>query len=441
MSPRSHRQSRLLITLVVAILLTAGSVLAIQIAKGYRPNLKQLELHGMGLLSATSYPKSAQVFVNDRLTTVTDDTLYLNPGIYQIKMFKNGFSPWVKTIPIKAEIVSLTDSRLFPSIPSSTPITFNLVDKALPSPDGNKILYFLNGASFENENGLFVLSLNNQLLGNQTSQVADITAIDYAKTDFMWSPDSSQILAITHDDKKILSAKILNPKIINTNKNLTDQTIRLANILNQYQDQLIKINQNHLSQFPDFMVQVASTSAFNVYFSPDGEKMFYTPTTNLKLPENEIAKTLTTINPSAETRDLQKNKTYLFDRREGTNYLLSVATYDEKSALPLLLAKYTISNVKSQIDPLLSQFSLLKGQLSPLSTQNLSWFPDSNHLIVKSDSGANIMEYDGQNNVAITSGTLKDKFAVASPDGNRLIILSNLNQKPTTFNLISLDLK
>ena len=93
MSPRSHRQSRLLITLVVAILLTLGSILAIQIAKGYRPNLKQMELRGMGLLSATSYPKSAQVFVNDRLTTVTDDTLYLNPGNYQIKILKNGFIP------------------------------------------------------------------------------------------------------------------------------------------------------------------------------------------------------------------------------------------------------------------------------------------------------------------------------------------------------------
>ena len=264
----------------------------------------------------------------------------------------------------------------------------------------------------------------------------------------MWSPDGSQILAITHDGKKIISAKTLNPKILNTTKNLTDQTIRLTNIFDQYQDQLIKINQNHLSQFPDFIVQIASTSANNVYFSPDGEKMFYTLTTDVKLPENLTAKNLTTINPTIESRDLQKAKTYLFDRNEGTNYLLTSATYDEKSALPLLLTKCSMSNVQcqmsnmpSKIDPLLTQFYLLKGQLSPLATQNLSWFPDSNHLIIRSDTGVNIMDYDGQNNVAITSGSLKDKFAAASPDGNRLIILSNLNQKPTIFNLISLDLK
>lgn len=426
MSPRSHRQSRLLITLTVAILLTAGSVLAIQIAKGYRPNLKQMQLHGMGLLSATSYPKSAQVFVDDRLTTVTDDTLYLNPGVYQIKMLKNGFSTWTKTIPIKTEIVSLTESRLFPSIPSSTPLTYNYVDKAIPSPDGTKILYRLSGASFEIENGLFILSLNNQLLGNQIFQVADVSAFDYEKTDFIWSPDGSQILAITHDGKKILSAKTLNPKILNTSKNLTDQTIRLQSILDQYQDQLIKIDQNHLSQFPDFLVKIASGSATNVYFSPDGEKVFYTSSNDVKLPENDIAKKLTNINSTPESRELQKGKTYLFDRKEGTNYLITAA----KSEI-----------FQSKTDPLLSQFILIKNQLSPLSTQNLSWYPDSNHLIIRSDNGVNIMDYDGQNNVAITSGALKDKFAFASPDGNRLIILSNLNQKSTTFNLISLDLK
>jgi len=431
MYPRSHRQSRLLITLAVAILLTAGSITAIQIAKGYRPNLKQMQLRGMGLLSATSYPKSAQVFVDDRLTTVTDDTLYLNPGVYQIKMLKNGFSPWIKTIPIKTEIVSLTESRLFPSIPSSTPLTFNFVDKAIPSPDGTKILYHLSGASFETENGLFILSLNNQILGNQIFQVADVGAFNYDKTDFIWSPDGSQILAITNDGKKVLSAKTLNPKILNTSKNLTDQTIRLQGILDQYQDQIVKINQNHLSQFPDFLVKIASASATNIYFSPDGEKVFYTASTDIKLPENQTAKDLTNINSTPETRALQKGQTYLFDRKEGTNYLLTVASNN----LPETPSK------TDKVDPLFAKFKSLKGQLSPLTTQNLSWYPDSNHLIVRSDNGVNIIDYDGQNNVAITSGLLKDKFAFASPDGNRLIILSNLNQKPTTFNLISLDLK
>ena len=64
------KRTRLLITLSVLILLISGTVLAIQIAKGYRPNLKKMSLNGMGLLSTSSYPKSAQVFVNDRLTTV-----------------------------------------------------------------------------------------------------------------------------------------------------------------------------------------------------------------------------------------------------------------------------------------------------------------------------------------------------------------------------------
>jgi len=54
---------------------------------------------------------------------------------------------------------------------------------------------------------------------------------------------------------------------------------------------------------------------------------------------------------------------------------------------------------------------------------------------------AAIVEYDGANLTQITSAELQGGFATTSPDGNRLIILSNFNQKPDIFNLLSLDLK
>ena len=425
--PYSNQRSRFFITLTVGIILTLGSVLAIQIAKGYRPNLKQMSLNGMGLLSSTSYPKSAQVFVNDRLSSVTDDTLYLNPGTYQVKIIKNGYNTWSKTIPVKAEIVSITDARLFPAIPSSNPLTFYKIDSPLISPDGSKIIYLQTNSPFDTDNGLYVMSFSNTIIGDQVTQVSDLASFDYSKTEFLWSPDSSQILALSNDGKKVISARLLNPKILNTTKNLVDQTIRLPLILNQWRDQVDKIHQNRIKDFPDFITKIASSSSAFTYFSPDTEKILYSPTIDQELPDNDIGKNLLYLNPTKQARSLNKGKTYIFDRKEVTNYLIDVDN--------------PINQPKTKTDEQLTQFYLLKRLLDPISTQNLSWFSDSNHILIRSDSGVNVIDYDGLNNVSLTSSILKNRFALSTPDGNRLIVLSNLNQKTDLYNLISLNLK
>lgn len=425
--PYSNRRSRFFITLIVGIILTGGSILAIQIAKGYRPNIKQMSLKGMGLLSSTSFPKSAQVFVDDRLSSVTDDTLYLNPGTYQVKIIKNGYNTWSKTIPVKAEIVSITDARLFPSIPSSNPLTFYKIDSPLISPDGTKIIYLQTGSPFETDNGLYVMSFSSTIIGNQITQISDLASFDYSKTEFLWSPDSSQLLALTNDGKKVISARLLNPKTLNNTKNLVDQTIRLPLILSQWQEQVDKIRQNRIKDFPEFVSKIASGGANFAYFSPDNEKLLYSPTSDITLPTNEIGNSLLYINPTAETRNLTKGKSYVYDRKEGTNFLVNVDN--------------PITPIKNKIDEQLISFYILKRQLDPISTQSLSWFSDSNHILIRSDNGVSVADYDGLNNVSITSSIIKNRFALSTPDGSKLIVLSNLNQKTDLYNLISLNLK
>ncbi len=448
------KRLRLAATIFVTVILIFGTIVAIKFAQGYRPNFTKLGVEGTGLLSTTSYPKSAQVYINDRLTTTTDDTLNLVPGQYQIKIVKTGFSTWTKTIPIAEQLVTLTDARLFPSIPSLIPFTFYQVTNPLVSPDGNKIVYVLTGSPFSQDNGLYVLSLGNNLLGNQITQIDDQSRQDYTKAELIWSPDNSQILAIFHDGNKIQSSHLLNARGSNQSRNIIDTTAKLPQILNQYQDQVIKINQSLLSRLPDFMVKIASQSATNVYFSPDHEKMLYTSTSNVSLPENAIGKSLPNINSTKETRDLVTGKTYVFDTKEDTNYLISQAQYDPETAKPFLVSPAQVKptptptpspKAKKPIappaDPLLAQITLLKAQTEPRVTQNLSWYPTNRHLVISGKDGVAIIEYDGNNLTAITSAQLSNGFSVASPDGNRLIILSNLNQKPDVFNLFSLDLK
>ncbi len=449
----SIKRSRLLITIFVSLFLIGGTLLAIQIAKGYRPSLSKMSLNGTGLLSTTSYPKNAQVFINDRLTTVTDDTLNLTPSDYNIKIIKTGFHPWTKTIPIKSELVSTTDARLFPAIPSSTPLTFYQVSRPLISPDGNRLVYVLTNSPFAEDNGVYVLSLaNNMILGNQIIQIADLNTYDYTKAELVWSPDGTQLLAVFHDGKRISASHLLNSRVMTQAKNLVDTTIRLPLLLSQWQEQLGTINKNNLARLPELMVKIATESAVNVYFSGDREKLLYTMKTDLDLPDNLIGKIIPSINPSIQSRKLTAGKTYVYDLKEDSNYLISEANYNPETeqslitdgALPVLLTKpenKTKTIPETELNKIIRQINLLRAQTDPHTTQNLSWYSTSRHLVVSNPDGVSIVEYDDNNLTSIISTQINSNFAASSTDGNRLLILSNLNQKPDTFNLISLDLK
>lgn len=450
------KRNRFLITLAILILLSGGTILAIKIAKGYRPSLSEMSLNGTGLLSTTSYPKNAQVYIDDKLATVTDDTLYLSPRDYQVRIIKAGFHPWIKTFPIKSELVSTTDARLFPAIPSSTPLTFYQVSKPLVSPDGNRLAYILTNSPFGEDNGVYVVSLaNNLILGTQITQIANMSLFDYTKAELIWSPDSTQILAVFHDGKRVTGSHLLNSRSMNVTKNLIDTTIRLNLILNQWQEQLGVVNRNNLTRLPLLMEQIATSSAVNVYFSPDREKMLYTATQDIVLPDTMNDKVIPSINPATQSRKILADKTYVYDLKEDSNFLIKEAT-TISDAQPLLLDEPTPTPsptpspaqktktkpvVLTELDKTLRQIKLLRGQTDPHTTQNLSWYSTSRHLIVGNSEEVSIVEYDDNNLAPITSTKINSGFAVTSTDGGRLIILSNLNQKPDVFNLISLDLK
>ena len=441
---KNPKSKRLLVNLFILLFLAAGTFVAIQFAKGYRPDLQSRSLSGTGLLNIPSYPKSARVIINDKLTTVTDDKLYLLPGNYTVKIEKDGFYPWTKSLPVKPELVTSAEARLFPIITAISPLTFYQVRNTAANPDGTKIAYVLKNSPQDTNNGLYVYSITGNLLGSSNLQIAENSVRDYSLATLIWSPDSSQLLAIFIDKtpatkrlpatEKISSAYLLSTKGMNS-KTLSDVTLRLPLIINEWQDQYAKINLPTLNLFPKFMVDILSNKAVNVYFSPDKEKVFYTPTIDMNLPENEIGKLLPNLNSTPEVRNLQKNQTYLFDLKEGTNYLLPFASTSSA------ITKSLITTVSATPSASLASLRQLKAQTDSRLTTNLSWYSNSKQLILTNLDGINVADYDATNLTNITYVQPLENFLASSPDGSKLIVLTNINQKPDTYNLISFDLK
>ncbi|HZZ98920.1 MAG TPA: PEGA domain-containing protein [Candidatus Saccharimonadia bacterium] len=452
------RSKRFLITFLTAVVIIAGTLVAIQFAKGYRPGQKGI-LQGTGLLAANSFPNGAQVYLNGKLTTATDNTLNLEPGTYDIQIKKDGYVTWEKSLRIENELVTQTNAVLFPSAPSLTPLTFTGASNLSVSPDGQKIAFYVASASAQAKNGLYVLDLTDSMLSlqhgpRQIAQAPNTT--DFAKAKLLWSPDSAQIL-VSYDGHNLL----LDPNRMNSVSDAQDITYQLPTVFSQWEEDLYKRERTRLAKFPDAIQYIATASAKNVYFSPDDYRILYTATASAHLADT-LVPPVPSSNTQVQERTLQAGGTYVYDRYEDRNFrvgseILPSPVPGIKSSTPALIQQLLANDLFTTPRTLAaspSAFKLLQGKTpaetianfqlhySNIYTGNLQWYPDSKHLIGIKDTAIILKEYDGTNESTIFAGSLVDNFIYPWPNGSKLIILTNFHQSLTApVNLYAITLK
>ncbi len=446
MLPKINR--RVLYTLFSAAVILTGTLVAIQYAKGNFRVTKNGYIAESGLLSANSFPPGAEIYVNGKLVSATDDTIYLEPGEYTVKIVKEGYSPWEKTLHVQPELVSQTNAVLFPQVPTLSPLTFTGVENTSPSPDGQKIVYYTASASAETKNGLYLLELTNNLLSLQKGarQLTDnSSAIDLASADIIWSPDSSEFLLSGKNHEVLIEAN--NKVNLDT---LTDVTFQKKSILSKWQEEMYIRERQFLEKFPEEVVSIATQSARNVYLSPDKERLFYTATQEVSIP-TDIVPPVPATNDQPEDRDLKPGNIYVYDRKEDKNFLIGHQDIASDSA-KFLLATDLANKEPLTIESSPSAFQSLQASTSAQTAKNFGlyhtslyantfqWFPDSKHLIYTTDDTIHIMEYDGTNDTTVYSGPFAKNFVYPWPDGSKLIILTSFSPN-SPLNLYAIDLK
>ena len=416
---------RLIITLVTAIFLIFGVFVAIRFAKGYRLDLKKKKIAATGLLVANSFPTGAQVFIDDKLTTATDDTLNLPPGEYKVKIVKDGSIPWEKLLTLKKEIVTQTNATLFPAVPDLKALTFTGALNAIPSPDGQKIAFAVASPSSELKNGLWVLDLNSKPLGfsRDSRQIArNITQIDYAKAQFVWSPDSKQIIA-SYDKNNVL----LEAEKFNDPASLRYVTARLSLILDEWKKEIQLKETKKIEKLPLEMQKIATLSAQLLFWSPDEEKLMYTATASATIP-SQLIPSLPGSNTQPETRDIKAGNIYVYDLKEDKNFFIIEKIEEEKQQTE---ENYQINNFYQSIP-----------FYKPTSNQHIQWFPDSYHLVLQEQNKLTILEYDGTNKDVVYAGPFEERFVYPWPDSSKLLILTSFNREtPYPPNLYAIVLK
>ena len=383
---------RVTFTIISAIFLLALAAVAIFWARGFKPNFKDGKIERTGLIVATSTPTGAQVYLDDRLTSATNTNIaFLDPKTYKVRIEKDGYTIWEKEIAVKADLATEIKALLFPLAPEIKPLTTTGATNPTLSPDGGQIVYGVPGP----RGGIYVVTMANRPFPfrqevRQLAQNQDTT--DYAKSIFIWSPDSKQIIARLGDEKGQISDNLL-LDADKTNQEPNDVTASLTATLNSYQQELVNRSQTLAISVPD---EIKAATAETKLASPSPF-----PTTNY--PLNYF--------PTGLIFSPDEEKVLYLDKNQ----------------------RYHVFDLKKKKDFLLPEFS---------DFVNISWYPDSEHLVVAQKDQISIIENDGANIMTVHSGKFENGFVFAHPSGTRLIILTTLTQpEGNPANLYSINLR
>lgn len=402
-----------LFTLFSLILIGLIAGAAIFLAKGYRYQSDTGTFSGTGIISVSSLPDQASVYLDGHLTTATDDNITsLPPKGYKVRIVKEGYIPWEKDIAVNAGLVSEIKATLYRSIPTIYPITYSGVDYALLSPDNLKLMYIIpngleGGLAAERKSGIWVWVMASQnglgfASGEVQRQIVQSNGVDYSQAKYRWSPDSSQIFVDLPDRKLLLDTNRLNdvPRDITANYQATlkswDQT--------EAQTRLTKLN-----QINDAALRKTASDSAILKWSVDETQVLYTDNEgNYKVNDLTLGKQY----------DLPKASSYSF--LPDSKHLVMVERDEDKV-----------------------------GNQAPVNGQNpANKAPKpspSGNLTIKeqfAQTRISIIEIDGNNKAEIYYGSVEPNVIVPWPDNSRLVVISSLpTQTASQPNLYGINLK
>ena len=369
---------KFLITIATLIAIAIVASIAIFLAKGYTFSPKERRIVGTGIITISSEPDAASVYIDGHLTTATNATVSsLTPKDYSVKVIKEGFIPWEKKISVKEGLVTEVKVTLFPAIPTIYPLTFNGVESPTLSPDGGKLAYIVPSGK---KGGVWVWTqMRNQPISFARSaephQIATNSTADFSQAALRWSADSKQVLATVGNNNYLLDFDRMNTEP-------RDITPLLESTLKTWEEDAQAQEASRVAIILDTKLRQIASDSGVLRWSPD-ETKFMVRTEPL-LEEDKL-------------KLISDFKVYdLEDKKE-----------------------YSLPPARAHI-----------------------WLPDSRHIILVEEKSISVIDFDGSNKAVIYAGSFIDDFVFPWSDSSRLVIISSFPTPTASEpNLYGINLK
>lgn len=397
-------RKRFVFTVLTLLVIGAIAGLAVFFAKGYRVSPSTGTIAGTGILSVTSLPDQASVYLDGHLTSVTNGPINsLQPGTYDVRIVKEGYIPWEKKVIVREGLVSQVKATLFRAIPTFYPMTYSGAVNPILSPDNLKLAYIVPNNSDPNptiakKSGVWIWQMPTSgnlgfTQGEQNRQIVIAGGIDYSQAAFRWSPDSTQLMMTFPDRTLLIDIDRLNdpprditPTRISTVRTWdeTESKNRLAKL------QLIK----------DPVLRKTASDSAMVKWNAEDTKLFYQQENN-----------------SYKVADLATNQSYDLPAAQSYQWL--------STGEHLVMLEFD-QQVEDQTRPVVDQ-ATRSGQIAK------STFP-----AVK----ISVIEFDGANKSEIYFGNLDPETVFPWADASRVVAISSLPTATASQpNLYGINLK
>lgn len=408
---------RIWLSLLTFVVITIVSAVTILYARGWQLSPHTGGVVKTGLLVVGSQPDGAVVYLDGHLTSATNTTIsYLLPKNYHVRITKEGYLPWEKTVEVKPELVTKIEAVLWPVSPELKPLTYTGVHNPTLSPDGQKLAYTVTAGL---KTGVWVMDLADRpfLLSRDPRQlVADTPNGAVSNGLLEWSPDSRQVLVrITDGGEPATRTYLLDSE--RANQSLLDVTPTIhatlslwsSEIKQREEARLQRLEEEHLRKFATFKLIEEATPSVNSGQAPSAMVPHWQfssqATSSAKLPVIPTPTYRIVWSPN-ETRALLLP-------HDGTQ----PRVYDLKTR-----KMHTIPEALAY-----------------------AWYPeqpDSRHLVLIKEKGISIVEFDGANETQVYTGQFDNGYVFPWPTGGRLVILTSYNAGAGTLaNLYSVNLR
>lgn len=261
---------RFIITMITLIAIAAIGAVAIFLAKGYTFSTKEKRIVGTGIITISSEPDSASVFIDGHLTTATNATISsLPPKTYSVKVVREGFIPWEKEVSVKEGLVTPIKLTLFPAIPTIYPLSFNGVRSPTLSPDGGQLAFVVPGSAGKKAGVWVWTQVRNQPISfarsAQPHQIAQNSVADFSKATLKWSADSKQVMATVDSNNYLLESDRIN-------SDPRDITPILQVTLKSWEDDAHSKDEARILSLKDAATRQIASSSADIRWSPDETK-------------------------------------------------------------------------------------------------------------------------------------------------------------------------
>lgn len=399
---------RIVISLTVFLAIAGLTIGVIAWSRGYRINVGQKTLTATGILSTSSSPDKASIFIDGKLISATNASLSLAPNWYSVKISKEGYQPWEKKVRVQGEVVTQIDALLLPANPSLRNLTSMGVISPVLSPLGTKVAYIVPtdeataGGTLKPKSGVWILELRTTALGGKSEPrhiFAPSVKYDWTKASLHWSPDEKQIIAAF---KKPLTTAL---QLITDEENIVpvDVTFSFSSLMSQWEEVRREKEKESVTSIIPKLADTLLRATDHIRLSPDETKMLYLATNSGTLSP-VLSPHLIGSNSTEEVRAIERGKYYVYDIKEDKNYFLT-------------------------------------GQKSVSGSDGPIWYSDSKHIVLVEKDTIALVDFDGTNKKSVYSGPFENNLVYSWPAGGRLVILTSINRSKTLLNLYEIDLR